>query len=395
MNIFICNHYDSKNEDIYIISKNIPFDKDKIYYYIYNNYKKLALEKTLQLSKEQSKKNSISQNNEESDELQIIDYPYQPKHQQADNNLNTYNSNKSSFIDNNSSPYYNCFNKPKHIDESIDKNKLIKNFRRKKHSFICLSNANSNLDNTINNNNNKIYLESTDIQDTIKGEDNINISTFKLRYQNIKNKNKNPIINQKNNIKSNNIFNKNKNKTPYQNTTIRKSSQKINKIYTHKGVNTNKNIILANRPNQKLINLKGQKTTKIRKKQNIRPPINKYEKFNTFHQKCKQNLNSNLKSDFSFGTDYKKNKYFYDSVNNIYNKDRINKKNNIIHKNYSDNNILINGYKDKENYNIYNNNNKYINNSKDIIDTIKREIKKEMVNHNYPKVGNSMRKIKK
>ena len=112
MNIFICNRYDSKSEDIYIITSHLPDDKDKIYYYKYDSKKNIYIRKTYHILREEGKDNNISQNNEPSEELQIIDYPYQT--QEINNDLNLHNSNKSkinnSFISNNTQ-YFNCFGK--------------------------------------------------------------------------------------------------------------------------------------------------------------------------------------------------------------------------------------------------------------------------------------------
>ena len=191
MYIFICNRYESKNEDLYIISQKMPFDKDKIYYYKYDNYKNLDNEN--HLPKETIHNNIIYQNNEESDELQIIDYPYQHqhKHQQTYNNhLNKNNSNRTrtnnSFINNNNNKRY-C-HQPKNADDNIKVNNLIKKIGRKKHSFSFISNP--NIKNKINN---KINFEKSDsdIDDTIKGEDNVNITKYKMRYKNIQNNNNN------------------------------------------------------------------------------------------------------------------------------------------------------------------------------------------------------------
>ena len=341
MYIFICNRYESKNEDLYIISNNTPFDKDKIHYYKYDNNKKINLEITNHLSNEESRQNFISQKNEEeSDELQIIDYPYQSN--KIHNNVNEHYLNKhkfnKSFINNNRR-HINLFNNQKNKDES----KIIKKIGRKKNSFSGLSRP--NFEKKINN---KIYFEnrdSSDIDDTIKGEDNINISKYKMRYKIIKNKNElNDIKN-----KQINIYNKNNNK----NNLIKKNQFNINKVNTQKGIhnNNNKNLILQ----------KGAKIAKIKTKENIKPRINKYNKFNSFNNFHKSGLNSFI--------DNKNKKNFYDSLNNnniYYN----NKTNNLIHKNHSDNNIIIHSYKDKDN-------NKNIINKKGINNMIKTKIKKK------------------
>ena len=193
MNFFICNRYDSKNEDIYIITPNIPLDNYKVYYYKKDDVTNLNIEKLHQFENDENNKINTSQNNEDSEELQIIDYPY-PSHQ-THNNLNSFysnNSNKSkisnSFLDNNNK----FFNSSNNNNESFYEHKIIKDLNERKHSFSCFTN--SILEKTINNNsnNNKLYSENSDndIEDTIKGEDNINISKLKMR--------KNLIIKKKN-----------------------------------------------------------------------------------------------------------------------------------------------------------------------------------------------------
>ena len=59
----------------------------------------------------------------------------------------------------------------------------MKENNNKKNSFSCL--AHSNIGNTMTN---ILSLDSLEVQDTIKGEDNINISKFKMRFKNIKKK---------------------------------------------------------------------------------------------------------------------------------------------------------------------------------------------------------------
>ena len=209
MYIFICNRYESKNEDLYIISQKMPFDKDKIYYYKYDNYKNL--DNVNHLRKETINNNNICQNSEESDELQIIDYPYQhqhlhqhqqhqhqhqhqPQHQHQhqqiyNNHLKKNNSNRirnnNSFINNNNKRNYH---QPKNADENIKIKNLIHKVGRKKHSFSFITNP--SIKNKINN---KINFgnSDSDIDDTIKGEDNVNITKYKMRYKNIQNNNNN------------------------------------------------------------------------------------------------------------------------------------------------------------------------------------------------------------
>ena len=100
------------SEDIYIITSNIPNNKDKIYHYKHNHHNNLKFEKAFYLTDNDCQINNILENNGhnnlkfekafyltdndcqisnilenngESDELQIIDYSYQV--QQSSNNL--------------------------------------------------------------------------------------------------------------------------------------------------------------------------------------------------------------------------------------------------------------------------------------------------------------------
>ena len=386
MNIFICNRYDSKSEDIYIITSHMPDDKDKIYYYKYDSKKNIYIRKTYHILREESQDNNISQNNEESDELQIIDYPYQP--QEINNDLNIYNSNKSkmsnSYISNNTQ-YFNCFSKTNITKDNSGKNRVIHNFNRKKHSFSCLSS--SNYENTINN---KISLESSDIDDTIKGEDHFNISKFKMRIKNLENKNN---ININTNI-SNNIFNKNKIKSSFLNNLINKNNLDINKNKTQKASNSKKKLN-KNNSNKKINNiknLKNEKYSKTQKKEITNPTNNKYDKLNIYKNiNSKKNLKSNIKGDLSLNYDYKKNNLLFELNNNkIRYNTKNNRKSNSINKNYSDDNIFISGYNKKENDNkIYNKDNKKSNYN------FKKKIKKGLITQNSSKDKKPIEKRKK
>ena len=66
MNIFICNKYDSKKEDIHIITPNIPIDKNWISYYNYEKIKNLKKLK-YKLAYTKNEKN-LSQEMEDTDE---------------------------------------------------------------------------------------------------------------------------------------------------------------------------------------------------------------------------------------------------------------------------------------------------------------------------------------
>ena len=246
MNFFICNRYDSKREDIHIITPDIPIDKNKIKYYNYEYFKNLSKIKTNNISNSENSKNISQDLEDNSDELQIIEYPY--KTQQNNYNLNTFYSNKSnsnnSFVENNIG-YLNCFNISKKNNDSFYKNKIYKDLSKMKNTFSYKSNNNSEnsiikqinnqISNQINFNNSVI-----DLEDTIKGEDNINISKLKMRNKKIATKR------QFNNLKNipNRIQN-NKNKSNFKNILIKYGDLDINDFTTQYDNIINKNIIIT------------------------------------------------------------------------------------------------------------------------------------------------------
>lgn len=385
MNIFICNRYDSKNEDIYLITSRIPNEKDKIYCYKYDQNRNINLERTYHLISEESHKNNIPQKNEESEELQIIEYPYQPH--QTQNSLNRFYSSLSKMnnsLINNDSDYYNCFNHTNinNNKENIEKKRMIKKLSRKKQSFSCFSNLNSNIESQIND---KISFESSDVEDTIKGEDNINISKYKMRHKNIQNRKK------ENNFKNipNNILKKNIYKCPYRNELLKKNFLNINKIKTQKESNINKKIFV-NKSNNILSNInyiKNMKAPKSQKKYVVTPKISKKDNLNIYNRNFKDKLNSEIKGDFSSNFIYKNNKFLKDFSNNCKNK----KHQNSIYKNFSDDNIFIHGYKYKQN----DNNKKSFIENKNKFNNNKRKIKKELINKKISKDGKILAKRKK
>ena len=350
MNIFICNKYDSKKEDIHIITPNIPINENWISYYNYEKIKNLKKLK-YKLAYTKNEKN-LSQEMEDTDELQIIEYPYQP--QQANHNLNTHYSNKSRGTNSNTETnieYFNCFNSHKKNDSFYER-KIINDFHKMKHSFSCLSE--SLLDNSINNkliNKNYNDNSSIDIEDTIKGEDNINLSKLKV----IKN-----LKTQRNidNLKKIPHINNSKNKSHFKNKLIKIGGLNINKFTSEKEYNITKNMIIT-KSNRKLKNNISNNSSK---------KSNKYTVKNIFSNK-KNSLNKNNKNNAS------KSKTGL-NPSNCYYKSRNNKSEGIqkryhIPKNCINNDFLINNYKQKVEYN-----KKIINDNKNIIEAIKRKIKK-------------------
>ena len=370
MNLFICNRIDKTYEDIYILNPNLPFDiyndKYKLHYYKYNQNKSINLEKTLVLSQNEDKKTNTKHNKEESDELQIIDYPY--KSQRPHNELNEsffYDSKiTNSFIDNNSG-VYNCLNLNNN-DERYFGNKKVKK-KSKKKSFSFLSNSN------MNRNYNESKYSDLSLEDTIKGEDNINISILKNENFNIN------LKKQKNKMKKfeNNIYSKNKSIPYYKKNLINKNRLNMSKIENniiHKKMK-------LNQPSKKLSNKKMIKNTNSQKKENIKPRI----KLSANKNNKKQNINNQI----NLRTNYKN--YYNSSENNIFNNKIKSPIRNMLQKTFSENNIYNYGLSQRE----IDDNKKYINDSKLIIEKIKRKIKKKMVNDNFQKGGKLLGKRKK
>ena len=363
MNFFICNRYDSKREDIHIITSKIPDNKNKISYYKYDHNKNLNLVKTIYLNNNGNEKNNVSEEIENSDELQIIEYPYQPN--QGSYNLNTFYSNKiktNNSLEDNNSRYFNCYNQ-RNNNESFYEKKILNEIKTLKHSFSCLSN--SNLENSIKDN---FYLKNSElnIEDTIKGEDNINITKLKMRNKKIQR--------QMHNIKNipNHIFNKNRNKSPYISKLLKYDDFNINKISTKNDFN--KKIIITE------IN---KKSNDIKRKQLSKSPKNKVidTKNNNLNKNSKNKTKTNINIDSKLNKGCKNNFLCDNSLSSSYlNSSKNNKRHNLISSNFKNNNFLIDGYKQKEVYN-----NKKMNDNKKIIDSIKKKIKKDMINYKYKK----------
>ena len=374
MNFFICNRYDTKKEDIHIITSKLPDDKNKICYYKYDNNKKLNLVKTIYLKKPENEKNNAYKEVEDSDELQVIEYPYQLN--QTNSYLSSNNSNKiktnNSILDNNSR-YFDCFNS-KNDNQDFYENKIWNEIKTMKNSFSC--SPNPNLENSIND---KFYSKNSElnIEDTIKGEDNINISKLKMRNKKIQR--------YMPNIKNiqNHIYNKNRNKSPYVSTLIKYSGFNTNKITTKDDINKKVIITEINKNN-------------IKRKQLSKSPRNKNKvinnKTNYSNQNSKNKIKTNItKRDAKRNNDCKSD-CFCDSLSSYLNSSKSSKVRNLICKNINNkNNILINEYKQKEAYN--NNNEK--NDNKQIIETIKKKIRKDMINYKFKKNEKSEGKRKK
>ena len=380
MNLFICNRIDNTNEDIYILTPNLPFDiyndKYKLHYYKYNQNKSLNLEKTLVLSPKEDRKENSKHNSEESDELQIIDYPY--KSQRSHNELNEsffYNSKiTNSYIDNNSG-VYNCLNLNNN-DEKYAGNKKAKDKNRKKQSFSFSSNSNNN------RNYNESMYSDLNLEDTIKGEDNINISILKNENMNM-NMNMN-LKKQKNKMKNFENCRYSKNKSIpyyYKNNIINKNRINMSKIENNIKINKKPKM---NQPIKKLSNKKGIKNTNSQKKENIKPRI-KLSTSKNFKSNKKQNINNQI----CLRTNYKN--YYNSSENNLVNYKNKIPMNNRLHKTFSDNNIFNYGLRPRE----IDDSKRYINDSKPIIEQIKKKIKKKSVNDNFQKGGKLFGKRKK
>ena len=331
MNFFICNRYDSQKENLFIISPKTPFIKDKLKKIKNPFLKNLLLEEINNLNK-----NSISniditnnQNSEESEELQVIDYPYnnsQPfiKLGNRLSNRFKYNSYNSS-IDSDKTTYFNCFN----FDNIEEKNQVRMNRNKKNISEIKANyTGNKNIKNEFDN---KLKLDESqiDVDDTIKGEDNINIK--KGVYANkisLNNTNKLNINNKKRN-----------------NNTFIKKKPKINLL--------NKSLSKKKKNNNNTMNYNNQ--TEINSLINANEFLNQTSKINK--NKLKQNINQKI------------------LLNNSKNNNRI------INTNYSNDDIKINNYRHKKIYDTNNNINNIdnLNNSREIIRSIKRKIQKEFI----------------
>jgi len=353
MNIFICNRYDSHKEKIYVISPKTPFNKYNLKLLKYPFLKNLLLKEINNTDKNEIS-NSIStqkyQNSEDSEELQIIDYPYSQIHSNI--NLGNHLSNKLKKIkysDDIGNSCYDCFDIEK--NEEPNQIRLYENDNEINDIFT----ENNNVKTRINNINKfKLNDSEIDVEDTIKGEDNINISKLKSGNKNFgiirktHNINLIPKYSMKNKIKNtekislNNTNKSNINNITYNNNTFIKGNSKIGKFIKSSSKSKKNN------------------TLKYISKTNIISKINNKELFNTTGRidknKSKKSINNN-----------KQKKNLNTSKNNI----------RLFNKNYSNDNFQINNYfhKEKENKNNIND----INNSRKIIQSIKKKMQKNMI----------------
>jgi len=346
MNFFICNRYDSQRENLYIISPKGPFTKNNLKQFKGHFLKNLLLEEINNIDK-----NSISnigitnnQNPEDSEELQVIEYPYsqsQPFIKLGNRFSNRFKYNSS--IDSDKS-YYNCFN-----FDNIEEKNQIRMYRNNK-DINETKEINTENDNPRKKFDNKFKLNDSqiDVEDTIKGEDNINISKLKSFYKNFENKR------QTHNIKL--IPNKNKNK----------KNKNLNQIFLN---DTNK---------LNLNDLEYNNNTFIKKNAKINilnKSLSKKKKNNTLKHYSKTNSLINTNEFLNTTSRMDKNKPIKSNnpkINLNESKKNIRTRN----KNYSNNNnIQMKNYNNK-NLNEHRDN---INNNKEIIRSIKRKIQRDMV----------------
>jgi len=374
MNFFICNQIDNTNEDIYILTPNLPFDlyndKYKLHYYRYNTNKNISLEKTLVLSQNEDRKRDTKHKSEESDEIQIIEYPY--KSQQPHNDLSEsffYNSKiTNSFIENNSG-VYSCLNLNNN-DKKYFGNKKAKDKNSKKQSFSFLSNSNTN------RNYDESMYSDLNLEDTIKGEDNINISLLKNENLNMN------LKKQKYKMKNfgNNMYHKKKSIPFYKNDKfINKNRLNMSKIENNLKINKKK----MNQLSHKLSNKKGIKNSNSHKKEYIKPRIKL-----SACKNIKTNKKPSINNQINLRTNYKN--YYNSSESNVFNYKNKSPMSSRLQKNFSDNNIYNYSLRSRE----IDDNKRFINDSKLIIEQIKKKIRKKMVNDNFQK-GKLLGKIKK
>lgn len=362
MNFFICNRYDSQNDDIYLPLSNNLINNKKNYYNQKQFCNNFNPEKTYALGKYDNRKKSISESIDESDDLQIIEYPYQQQ-EMLENQINIYNKSKkrSSYLDN--IQYFNNFNNLNEIDKNDFENKLIKNNLKKKTQNTCLSN--SNYERIIDD---KLYSDNSvfDLEDTIKGEDNINITKIRMENQSFKYNNNSQIYTTEK-CDNNNYYCKNCNI----NTNGYNNNLKQNNNFNH-----NKKINLY-RINKNILN-----EPKSFRKENNKVKINNYKDFSSYNKIIRQYLDKNIKNKTKVKTkkEYERNKYNYkyykSNTNNKSKESCIKKEDIIIHKNLSGNNIFMLRHKQIKNKNYKSSNGSE--SSTDILDSIKNKFKKKL-----------------
>lgn len=385
MNFFICNRYETKNEDIYLIRRSKNPTK-KSYYYEEEYYDSiLNPEKTFILSKNDNQKPE-TESLDNSDELQIIEYPY--KHQQSQNNLKKCILNKAktgrSFI--NDFQYF-----AKISNMNINEEKQLKKDLNKNSSNACLStNFERNVDDRLLSDDFEF-----DLEDTIKGEDNINFKKLNMENKNNNNSYFYPVLNKEKKINDNNLEFKNPNDKS-------KSLNNIPKSYKS-NFNTNKK---EKKPKKK----------KIEKRKILHPSksfrkdsennVNKYRNLNLFNKNLTNNFNKNIKNknknksniynkkkefNWIFSKSLNTNKSTYTDISythrnlNKYKKEKLN------HKKLSGYSFLTCGTNTNTNTNTYTNEikNKKLNDNYDfdIANIIKEKFKKKIINSHFLKKG--------
>lgn len=369
MNFFICNRYETKNEDIYLIGRKNHINKKK------SNYHKQEIlnpEKTFVLIKD-NKKESASENIDKSDELQIIEYPYNDQHIQNNLKKGVYNRTKigGSFINN-----FQYYAKINNMNNNEENNK--KDFNKNSTNACLSTNFERNIDD-------KLLSENIeyDIDDTIKGEDNININKLKLTNNNISSSHNYPVKNNKkhlfNNLSCNNFDNEKNNKNMSKNYKRDKSKSSNN---SNKKIKSN----IKKKFEDKKILQPSKSFLKVSEKNNI----NKYKQLN---KNLTNNFNPSIKNKSENNVNKKK------ECNNLFNKSLKCKKfrntnnynNNILNdRKLNGKNILTCETNTNENSNIIVNNNTDF----DIANIIKEKFKKNIVNSNFLKNGKSTDKDK-
>ena len=339
MNFFICNRYDSKNEDIYLISPNNPINEDQ------NNLCQEVQssnneENAFVIEKYNNRKNPASESLEESEELQIIDYPYK---QQENQFYNIFKNDKSksggSFINN--MQYFDNFNNINNVEENNFENKEKKD--NKNIHYHCLSN--SNFERIIDD---KIFSEEFELDDTIKGEDNFNISKLYVENKTFKNNLNNNFSPMYTTEKSDNNNLYCKNYCKIKSNTYAKNSVKPKKHFilnNNLKSSSNKKINLNQNSNQKAVH-----SSKSYKKEIGKMKINNYKDFSSYNKiirNIKNKINTN-RDNASNIFNHNFSEYFI--INKNKNKSNNRKKNNyLITKNLSGNNMIISRNKEISN----------------------------------------------
>jgi hypothetical protein len=378
MNFFICNRYDSKNEDIYLISPNnaINDDQNKLYQEVQSNNNE---ENRFVIEKYNNRKKPASESLEESEELQIIDYPYK---QQQNQFYNIFKNDKSkyggSFINN--KQYFDNFNNTNNIEENNFENKVKKDNKNVHNHYL----SNSNFERIIDD---KIFTEEFELDDTIKGEDNFNISKLyvenKTFKNNLNNNNFSPMYTTEKSD-NNNLYCKNycniKSNT-YAKNSVKPNNHFIlkNNIKNNLKSNSNKKINLNQNSSKKTVH-----SSKSYKKEIGKIEINNYKDFSSYNKiirNIKNKINTN-RDNASNIFNHNFSEYFI--INRNKNKSTNRKKNDyLITKNLSGNNMIISRNKEinKKKFNL---------GESVVLGAIKKKLKKNKTNLNNLRNGKSL-----